>query len=378
MPLQQHEIDEAVVTSPYLHTGRNPEEPAAEHGEMLRVTPEEIALAAAAFEAKRDVEHDWHENTLPLDEAIHHLGLNASAQELAPEVLLLRAERTAKTRLEQSQQRSRRIAGAVGTMSLVLILAVAGGIVGALWPNPSQSRRALHNAQHTMTALPIQKLASIPDNTPVHIDSDTLAKLATDDVAEQDISVDTRAANSEGAQSATMFNNEWTIIKSGGVLMVRGWATAEFALNISNDATGALFSSRPGWLAANNLVPIQVPVYRFDGQRVARYLPDGTAAQSAANSVLMAGNVSDGATAILLLVQRNIVPSDENFIAYATTQKGWSHVDAKVKSNVLHLTGNATTARLKQLAGNVASRTLQRLHIPYTVSNEITIAETEQ
>ena len=373
MRLQPQESEEKTADLPHVHIGRNAKEGITENGEELRVTPEEVALAAAALEARRDAEHAWRETTLPLDEAIHQLGLNATPQDLAPEVRSLRVQRATKTRQEQIQQRTRRVAWIVGTTGLVCLLA----IVGVLWSSLSKSRLALHNVQHTMVTLPIQKLASIPENTPVHIDSDTLAELAKGDVKPENVSVDTRIANSEGTQSATMFNNEWTVVKSGGTLVVGGWATAEFALNISNDDTGGLFSSRPGWLPANNLVPIQVPVYRLEGQPFARYLPDGKEATSAVNSVLMAVDVADSSTAVKDLVAKDILHSDENF-TYENSTEGYSSIEVSVSDKVVRLTGNATADRLKKLAGEVAARTLQRLHVADTISNELKIAQKDQ
>lgn len=373
MQLQHQEIeDETSSTRSVPYTDRKPTEAGPERSETLRVTPEEVALAVAALEAKRENDSAHREATLPLEEAIQHLGLNATPEELASEVVSLRAERDTKAQQEGLQALLRHKTRVGKTIALAALLVFISVVVGALSFSLWQSRRALRNALHPMAALPIQKLSSIPDNTPVHIDSDTLAALAKGTVTPENVSVDTRTEDSGGNQSATMFNNEWTLVKSDGMIQVRGWATAELALNISNDATGGIFSSRPGWLPANNLVPIQVPVYRLYKQETARYLPDGKIANSAGDSVLMVENVASIGTAAQDFIEKDIVNSNENFAALS--YEGYSHVDVSSKDNIVHLTGNATTDQLKKQAGDVAVATLKRLHIPYTVSNELKIA----
>ncbi len=253
----------------------------------MRVTPEEIALAAAALEAKRNAEHSWHETTLPIEEAIRHLGLNATSQELAPEVVALRAKR-AKQATFAARERQELFSRQVGNrLSIRLVLVILIGIAVGFWPYYERSRHTRPTVSSALTTLPIQKLSSVPDNVLVHIDVDTLLKLAKGDVIPENVSVDTRVATGEDAQSTTMFNNEWSIVKSKGELLVKGWATVEFALNISNTATGGLFSARPGWLPANTLVPVQVPAYRLERQETVRYLPDGKLTDQASLSVMM-------------------------------------------------------------------------------------------
>ena len=371
MQFQQQDSEEQTSSSLPRFTQTQLAGEDIENGKVLRVTPEEVALAAAALETKRDAEHAWHETTLPLDEAINHLGLNATPHELAPEVVALRAARTARASQEQRNKQTRHAARLMGIMATLGLL----GIVGVLWGLLSRARYARPVVSPPLTVLPIQKLARIPDNTPVHIDADTLARLAKGEITTEEVSVDTRAENSAG-QSTTMFNNEWTLVKADGIVFVRGWATVEFALNISNDSTGGLFSSYPVWLPANNVVAVQVPVYRLAKQSSVHYLPTGKQADSATNSVLMAVNVASRAEAVSDLVQDDLLSLDKNFLAYSSP--GWTHVDVSLKNNVLHLTGNATTAELKKLAEETAAKSLHRLHIAATVSNDLTLGQTDQ
>jgi hypothetical protein len=355
------------VLPPQLRNQNYPEEVPSD-GETLRVTPEEVALAAAALEAKRAAEEAWRETTLPLEEAIDHLGLNATAKDLAPEVVSLRVERSRQATKSHQEQRNRRIGNAAG---MGLGLAALAVMAGSLWS--AHVRPASHNAPSTLKMLPIQKLAVVPDNVPVHIDADTLLKLAKGDVKLEEVSVDTRGENGEGSQPATMFNNEWTLVKANGVVLVKGWATAEFALNISNDSSGALFSARPGWIPANNLVPIEVPVYRLEMENAQyqRYLSNGDVTDNAALSVLMAVNVTDTLRAAKDLVQRDVLASNSTFNTYRVGEK--DYIDVDVTKGVVHLTGRTLTAPLRKLAGEVAARTLERLHLPYTISNELDV-----
>ena len=339
----------------------------------LRVTPQEVAMAAAALEAKRDAEHTWRETTLPIEEAIQYLGLNATAQELAPEVVALRAERSRSAAKAQQEEFGRQLGNG---LRIVLIPAVLVGIAAALWFGHVQARHNAHSAAVAMTTLPIQKLAGIPDNVPVHIDADTLLKLATDSVKPENVSVDTRVANSDGTQSATMFNNEWTLVKADGILLVKGWATAEWALNISNDSTGTLFSTPPSWIPINNRVPIQVPIYRFENQTLGRYAQDGKAVESGANSVLMEASVANTSTAVQELIRQDIMAAKGNFVGSLSEDS--SYVDTSVENGIVELTGTASDASMKKLAGDIAAGTLQRLHLPYTVSNKLGIRQKGQ
>lgn len=370
MQLQHQEIEEETSSTRSVQsTDGQPTEAGLEKSETLRVTPEEVALAVAALEAKRENASAHREATLPLEEAIQHLGLNASPKELAEEVISLRTARDAKIKLGAVQKQILR-----GTwLAVTVFVFVIGCFIMLVL---STSIRRAQRTLHPMAVLPIQKLSSIPDNTPVHIDSDTLAALAKGAVTPENVSVDTRAENSDMTQSATMFNNEWTVVKLDGVFQVRGWATAELALNISNDSTGGIFSSRPTWLPANNLVPIQVPVYRLEGQPFGRYAADSKATNTAANSVLVTANVTNIGTAAKDIVRADILQSNEDFNyigAGPTGSRGLSYYEVDIKSNVVHITGDATTYQLKKQASDVAVATLQRLHIPYTVSNELKI-----
>ena len=58
-----------------------------------RVTPDELAKAVAAMEARRDAETRHQTNTIPLGEAVRQLGLDATPEELLSEVRHQRAQR---------------------------------------------------------------------------------------------------------------------------------------------------------------------------------------------------------------------------------------------------------------------------------------------
>jgi hypothetical protein len=62
-----------------------------------RVTPDELAQAVAAVEARRDAEARKHHSTIPLGEAVRQLGLETTPEELLSEVRRQRARHAAPT-----------------------------------------------------------------------------------------------------------------------------------------------------------------------------------------------------------------------------------------------------------------------------------------
>jgi len=371
MQAQQQEGEETTLPLS-SHTGRNSSDQSVVSSETLRVTPEEVALAAAALEAKRDAEHTWRETSLPLGEAIHYLGLNATPQELAPEVAALRTERSRRA-IKAKRDKIRNVAGVGAGIGIFL------AVVLGLWRNHSMDHRQYvvtpAPPASPMTALPLQKLAAVPDNVPVHVDVDTLLRLAKGNVTPENVSVDVRSEDTTGAQAVPRFDNEWTLVKSKGQILVQGWATVEYALSLSNGSTGSLFSARPGWLPANSLLPTQVPIARLEGQSYVRYMSDGVVTENSGNSVLMAVNVADNATVAKDLVEAALQTADAKFAGDVTRQL--LYFDVRCSDNVVHITGRGATASLKKRTTEIAVSALRRLNLPYTVSNDIKI-ENEQ
>ncbi|HZO89821.1 MAG TPA: BON domain-containing protein [Chthonomonadaceae bacterium] len=348
----------------------NPSVSADAKHEPMRVTPEELALAAASLESKRDAEHTWREKTLPLEEAIEQLGLNVTPEELCPEVEAIRAERAAKKEQERKLRHYRRALFMGGLVLSLVCLLIAGVFAGLLI-----QLRALHRALHPAT-LPIQPLALVPDNVPVHIDSAMLINLASGDTTPDKVFVfvDTRPDMGERGRRSGMFNNEWTIVKSEDLLSVRAWARADQALQSSNNQQATVFSNRPAWLPSANVVPIQLPLYRFASpfasfaSPIKGYTPNGAAAEGA-TSVLQGIDVPDTNGAISAFVTHHIVFSDEGFSDNEAS--ALNYIDASVKGDVVHLTGRAESEAKKQRATELAKEILQRFRLPFTVTNEM-------
>ncbi len=88
-------------------------------------------------------------------------------------------------------------------------------------------------------------------------------------------------------------------------------------------------------------------------------------------------NVADTSKAVrdliadAILLQNADLPSDDQFVAYATDS--WSHAEASLTGDSVHLTGNATSPAAKKLAGEAAADTVKRLHLSYPVANDLVL-----
>ena len=255
---------------------------------QTRVTPQELAEAVAKLEARREAEHQQRAETIPIGEAVHQLNLPTSSEELLMEVEALRKERVRKAQQERYAQACKRAYFGMFACAAFLVIAVLGAINLRL-------RHRLNEAAQSFTPLPIKSLSQVPDNVPVHVSSDALGLLASGLTTLDKVFVDTRVGT--GDKSATMFNNEWTLLKSSNGLYVRTWATADMALRAANNEAAVVFSNSPSWLPAANLVTVQLPMYRFKGTRVNSFTIKGETA-TAATSILEAASLQSSDEAV--------------------------------------------------------------------------------
>jgi len=329
--------------------------------EELRVTPEELALAAASLERKREGETRKLGETVPLAEAIEQLGLNLTAEELGPEVEAIRAERALAGKGEQERRILNR---AVLAATFALLLAVIG-ILGIL---PERSRGV--KAEIVRTApLPVAKIPEVPDGLPVHLDTATLSALAGLTMTPADASVDTRPAASAGKGT---FNNEWILVKSGQDLSVQAWATADQALQARNRQKTMIFSERPPWIPSANLVPVTVPLYRFGIATISGADRGGAFTEPAKAVLQVAGlETSDDAVGSILT---GYLERAEGVVDDPNDRQFW--VSARVDGSVVSLSGNVKSASRKGRATALAREALKRLGVPDSVSNQITVDPT--
>ena len=258
----------------------------------------------------------------------------------------------------QQQERVHTSTPQGGSQRLMLVMALFVLIVGALVWMMARSGRPERAALLPVGTLPMQTLAAVPDNQSVHIDSDTLVNLANLAVTPDQAIVDVRDRTGKEALQNDAFNNEWTIVKSGGKVSVYAWTRADQALELANGLAATVYSSRPPWVPAANLTTVQVPLYRFsdlntDTSPFTAYTADGK--EDVDRSVLYTDTITDTATAVKNIVENKVHDLDGN-------------IGASVQDNTVTLGGNIDL-NTRQRARQIAKEALEKAGVPYQVSN---------
>jgi hypothetical protein len=349
-------LDESEQLAPDGHSGASSGNP----GEQ-RVTPEEVALAAAALEARRETDT---EKSVTLLEAIEHLGLDMTARELLLEVEALRAERA---ELAAQKTRSRRTLKLVAAAITCVVLAAFMTLSIMLLA----SRRELKQARSSLPAaaqpLVTRHLAAVPEGVPVHIDSAALAKLARVVTPPPGIQADVRSIPGNGATSAEMFANEWTIVKSGSNFFVDVWAPVDQAMSINREGSGIVFSEQPTWLPAGSVVQLRVPVFRMNDHFIG-IRRDGSRTVMA-DSLMQAGEVLPTADAVEAVVS-------ENMSAHADKLGGEnepSRITVDLVGDEVRLSGTAYDPESRVNAAGLAREALRRIHVTKKIDNQLEV-----
>jgi hypothetical protein len=334
---------------------------------QTRVTPQELAEAVAKMEARREAELQQCAETITIGEALHTLGISASEEEMLTEVETLRRQRARAAQQANYARICRRVYFSLFALAAFLIISILGAVNLRL-------RHRLAEATQSSTPLPIQTLSAVPEGVAVHISSASLSDLATGLTQEGDVSVDTRVSPNE--THASMFNNEWTLLKSGGALFVRAWTTADMALRAANGNATVVFSNRAAWLPAENVVPVQLPLYRFYDLDIDSFTAKGEKA-TAATSVLEAATLKGADETTTALVQHYLDTKDPDLrTSYWDEQSGqWRSETLTVEStgHQIRLTGHNRKAAKKLLATRLTQEVVNQLHIPAQVSNEMEV-----
>ncbi len=327
-----------------------------------RVTPEELAQAAAALEIRQLAEQQQRAQTISLGEATKELGLASTPEELLAEVESERA-RLRDVQREQSQARSkRRLLAGTGTVASLAVISVLGLSVLHL-------RQQLRDALRPLPSLPIQTLASVPDNVLVHCDLATLDKLATGTAA-SDVFVDARPETSETSRNGA-FNHEWALIKAKGKVSIQAWATAEDALNVANQQTASIFSNRPTWLPTSNMVSVRLPVDRFDKARIPDYTPHGQTVTDGSTGTVYGADVPG--------VEKIMQDCVEEALLGATTgidpktEHRMNEVAAKLENGTIHLTGYVSSIARKKKAEQLVQAAIQNHDLSLRLVDDIAI-----
>jgi hypothetical protein len=216
------------------------------------VSPEELALALAALELRRDGQVS--DSSISLGDAIQQLGLDVSAADLLREVEAYRAAE-ARQRRAAAARREIRIASTVIVVTLLVLVAVTAlcirGVKAERINTPPVS------APPAVASVPSYvPLASLQEGAYARCDFDTLRGLARGEDSSR-VYVDTR----DGGPSTML----WELTKRKGELFVRCWADERTALKAINGHNAVIFCSEypDGYITPR--VSLEIPLKRFAG-----------------------------------------------------------------------------------------------------------------
>ena len=235
-------------------------------------------------------------------------------------------------------------------------------------------RHRLNAAAQSITPLPIKPLSQVPDNAAVHVSSDSLRRLASGLTNPDTVFVDTRVNASD--KSATMFNNEWTLLKSGSGFTVQTWATADMALRAANNEAAVVFSNKPSWLPAANLVTVRLPIYRFKALDINSFTTQGEKA-TAATSVLEAATLQSSEEAINNLVSYYVLEKQPKMRDYVLdkARNQWVNTtfEVETKGERVRLAGTTYDKALKPMATTLAQEALQKVNVHAQIVNDMDV-----
>ena len=197
------------------------DEPETFTGESLssapqpRVTPDELSQALAAIEARRQAEANRLAGTIPIDQAVSELHLDATSEEIWVEVQAQRAKEAAR-REQRRQEKAARKAQAAQQAVAPRPMRRRGWtrfIVPVLvgWVLFHNGLIPYFGSHPTHTAAPIlRSLAQVPDGQEVYADDSALAQVS----AGKSLAQITISENATG--------NRWPLVKMGGHVYLRG------------------------------------------------------------------------------------------------------------------------------------------------------------
>jgi hypothetical protein len=256
-----------------------------------RVTPEELAKAVAAVEARNDAETRQHNSTIPLGEAVRQLGLNATPEELLAEVRRQRArhEPPAAPSIRPNGRKDSPLPLFLGAMLAMLVF--FGCTTLCL-------RRALDTAQSAVTSSePTTAVLDTPDppaqitieaptpaeapavDTEPEVDMMNTTPMPTEDSgiswsplakipAEQDVNTDFESlhelANGKSqaavqvAVDAPWDDKMWTLFKKDGQIFVHCFTSPSDAARAMNGRSSVVYAS-----PQDNLIEVKLPIEAF-------------------------------------------------------------------------------------------------------------------
>lgn len=264
-----------------------PEQAAGE----VRVKKEELARAISILEARRQAEAQAQEGTVVIGDVLQQLQINVPAEEVLEEIEALRDGYPQEEVLERPADPLRTVHAKLiaGIVLVPLAAIVLGGLIfnpfraappvpvsgpnmpqGSvpLWLSspaamsrlmpPNMSGAEMNEGGFNASSV-LKPLSAVPDNQPVHCNTDSLRHLLSDpanfqpqasmsfgpNAAYQDRHLDAAlvAKSDQKFDVRPGLQKSWQIIKHDGSLYVRGWVAAKF--------TPAQGQARPVSLHAN-------------------------------------------------------------------------------------------------------------------------------
>ncbi len=188
---------------------------------QVRITPEELSQAVAAIERRKEAEALRLAGTIPIDEAVSSLHLNATPGEIWAEVQSQRAKAAppppqirpinapsaqaysseSQAQVQTPAPRQGRRRGGLATLAIVFGVLYATGAIPHFGHHSGPTPPAL-----TATA------AQITDGTPFYCDDAGLVQISEGKTPSQ-VRVDPKEA----------FNNSWTLVKMNGHIYLRAF-----------------------------------------------------------------------------------------------------------------------------------------------------------
>jgi hypothetical protein len=229
-----------------------------------RVTPEELAKALAAIEARKEQSERDAAGTIPIGEAVQQLGFDSSADEIWNEVQTQRQQNHWQTQTRLPRKTRRALIAGVCVAGLVL-----AGIGLHMQPsdNESQNVSDVPTQQIIMPQSPqtvIKTLAEIPNNGSFYCDEATAQKILSRTAPTPAQVLVTNGIPATGQQQSV----SWTFTNHAGKIYVHGFTTPRSPaamrvgpIDISNidiDNTGA------GGTNDNQSVALAVGTFHID------------------------------------------------------------------------------------------------------------------
>ena len=191
---------------------------------QARVTPDELAKALAAIEARRQAEAAHLAGTIPIEQAVSDLHLDSTSDEIWAEV---QAQRTkaATVREQPPRLKPREAVQPVGTervtrrrgwrrlVAPVLVIGVlmSTGVIPHNFGPHGFSPSLITPKNIPTTAPKLEPLSAVPDGVDVFADAAALTQISEGKPAAQ-ISVSENASG-----------NRWTVSRRGGHIYLRGF-----------------------------------------------------------------------------------------------------------------------------------------------------------